>query len=620
MAQESIPNSIDRFFANRDNSWVKNLLPDPQTKQFEPNKKSREVKAGHYVFVTPTPLPDPFLICHSPVLSSELELSDEDILSDPRFTAYFSGRVDVIPGSQSWATPYALAIYGQDYYTNCPFRTGNGYGDGRAISVGEVVIPKTGKRWELQLKGGGTTPFCRSADGRAVLRSSVREFLASEAMFHLGVSTTRALSLIASGVELVSRPWYSGKSSYPEPDIMVNDLAAITCRVSPSFLRVGHVQLFERRVRNCQKEEEKESKLNELRLIFEHVLYREFPEINLRFKNDDGLGPLQPRLLAMLEEAGVGIARLMADWLRVGYCQGNFNSDNCLVGGRTMDYGPFGFLEKFQPLWCMWIGGGEHFGFMNQPTAGLRNFMSLVKATLPLLDSQGVERAKEIFKNQGSLINEVVGEMWRKKLGLHPLQPSPLYDGWKEETEELFNDLLALMKEGNVDYTIFWRQLSFLLELCLGTTIGTDSATAATASTDTTTKLDNLGDEIFVILKKSFYETSLFTTAFKLRWENWIVRWMNLLNRCHPSGTSTRAIASFMRTVSPKYVPREWMLVAAYEAASRGNFSVVKELYQLFLHPYEEQVEFEHKYYVKASHGCRAGGGGGQVAGVSFMS
>lgn len=131
---------------------------------------------------------------------------EEDVHS-PAFAAYFSGDASVVPGMETWATPYALSIMGQRQVSNCPFGNGNGYGDGRAVSVGEVVV--NGRRWEMQLKGGGPTPFCRGADGRAVLRSSIREFLASEAMHNLNVSTTRALSLVVSqGGDVVRRPWW----------------------------------------------------------------------------------------------------------------------------------------------------------------------------------------------------------------------------------------------------------------------------------------------------------------------------------------------------------------------------------------------------------------------------
>lgn len=201
----------------------------------------RPVSSGHFVPVPPRPLPSPQLVIYSPEMSEALGLAQSQCRSD-EFVRFFSGEVAAVPGSESWATPYALSIYGAFRQNQqCPFRNGRGYGDGRAISIQEVVAP-SGQRWELQLKGAGTTPFCRGGDGRAVLRSSIREFLASEAMEHLGVATTRALSLVVSETESARRP-------RPEEDEIgtLTESCAITCRVAPSFLRVGHFELFGRR-------------------------------------------------------------------------------------------------------------------------------------------------------------------------------------------------------------------------------------------------------------------------------------------------------------------------------------------------------------------------------------
>jgi uncharacterized protein YdiU (UPF0061 family) len=412
---------------------------------------------GHYVLVQPTPLPSPSLVAHSPEMAASLGLGEEEVQSE-QFLRLFSGNPDAVPGFTGWATPYALSIYGQEMYQNCPFGNGNGYGDGRAISLGEVVVPPdaaagSGVRWELQLKGGGTTPFCRGGDGRAVLRSSVREFLASEAMHALGVPTTRALSLVVSvraheapptkpaavlrclsspptdgrvstGVvaqdsETSKRPWYSNEGQGPEvpdiddprlahipidmrhqllaqfaqqtqsPDIMQTERCAITCRVATSFLRIGHVELHGRRAR-------KGDDTAQLEAIVRHALAREYAELLPPGEDAMTTEPLQPLVLRMLEECQRRIAELTAGWVRVGFCQGNFNSDNCLIGGRTMDYGPFGFIERFQPLWNMWSGGGEHFGFLNQPTAGMKNFESLAIAVTPLLDAEGQSQARQI--------------------------------------------------------------------------------------------------------------------------------------------------------------------------------------------------------------------------------
>ena len=193
--------SLGCLSARVDNSWIDQLEPDPEARP--PNKQAREVNSGHYVIVKPTPLPRPYLIACSPAVLELLEIAAGECTPDTPFVRLFAGDVDAVAGfEQTWATPYALSIYGSEVQPNGAGPTGNGYGDGRAVSIAEVLT-SAGARWELQLKGAGKTPFCRNADGRAVLRSSVREYLASEAMHHMGVATTRALSLVGSADETV---------------------------------------------------------------------------------------------------------------------------------------------------------------------------------------------------------------------------------------------------------------------------------------------------------------------------------------------------------------------------------------------------------------------------------
>jgi hypothetical protein len=192
------------------------------------------VKSGHFVRVKPTPLRNPRVALYSAAMVGNLGIAEDDVVGSTRFAKFFSGDADAVPGMDTWATPYALSIMGKRQFQNCPFGNGNGYGDGRAVSVGEVLGTRKGddgdltetQRWEMQLKGGGPTPFCRGADGRAVLRSSIREFLASEAMFHLGVDTTRALSLVVSDPpgDVVRRPWYDPNvTQKPAPNISMDD-------------------------------------------------------------------------------------------------------------------------------------------------------------------------------------------------------------------------------------------------------------------------------------------------------------------------------------------------------------------------------------------------------------
>ena len=455
--------------------------------------------------------------------------------------------------ASGWASGYALSIYGQEMYHNCPFKNGNGYGDGRAISVLEVLLPD-GHRWEFQLKGGGTTPYCRGGDGRAVLRSSIREFLASEAMAALGVPTSRALCLFVSRSETISRPWYSPGAKTEEPDRMVDEPAAITTRAAPSFLRVGQLELFGRRARK----NEHPRALAELEAIFLHTLAREYPDIAAQLGHPEAT--LTDKVLAVAREFGARLSRLAAHWIRVGYCQGNFNSDNCSLGGRTLDYGPFGFIEAYNPMFQMWIGGGEHFSFMNQPIAAVTNFKMFCTALVPLLgqDANAIQELGKILEAQPEIMNREMNRMWAEKMGL------------AEFRMELFAELHALMAETPVDYTIFWRELSSL-------------------------------PKHVTALRPGFYETrggyGQDSVAMEARWAVWLQKWHAALGQ---EGRDPAGVSAAMKRVNPKYIPREWMMVEAYRSATdAGDYSLVQRLHDVLDDPYGEQSEAVAALYYK---------------------
>ena len=361
---KSCVTTFDEFVNLADYSLMDGLHADPNARSDGHDHAPRQVFSGHYVPVKPTPLAHPEYITHSRTFFNQLGLSDELALSQ-EFSRIFSGDLSAARGPMrqvGWATGYALSIYGTEYTQQCPFGTGNAYGDGRAISVFEAVI--NGQRWEMQLKGGGQTPYCRGADGRAVLRSSVREFLAQDYMHALGVPTSRSFTLYVSQSETVTRPWYSQDSDAFDPDILLDNPVAIATRVAPSFLRVGQLELFARRTRNQAHAAADE----ELRMIAAHLIEREYQE------DIDQSLPFTEQLVSLARLFRQRLTSLVAHWLRVGYCQGNFNSDNCAAGGFTLDYGPFGFCEIFDPGFQPWTGGGEHFAFFNQVAAAEANF------------------------------------------------------------------------------------------------------------------------------------------------------------------------------------------------------------------------------------------------------
>lgn len=533
--------TFDEFVRFADYSFMDTLNGDPDGIEDGNDHRARQVFSGHFVPVAPTPIADPEYVTHSSTFFKELGLSDE-LAFDAKFSRMFSGDLSAAYGPVSnvgWATGYALSIYGTEYTQQCPFGTGNGYGDGRAISVFEGII--NGQRWEMQLKGGGATPYCRGADGRAVLRSSVREFLAQEYMQALGVPTSRSLTLYVSRSETVARPWYSENSRSIDPDILLENPVAISTRVAPSFLRVGQLELFARRVRNKTHPKA----LEELRMIVSHLIEREYKsDINPNLDFDG-------QLVALGKLFRRRLTSLVANWLRVGFCQGNYNSDNCAAGGFTLDYGPFGFCENFDPGFQPWTGGGKHFSFFNQPVAAEANYHMFWSSVRPLLakNSDALERFDQVRQGFAEEMQNQIQSIWAAKLGMAAYDP------------ELTRELLGLMTRAEVDYTIFFRELSHL-------------------------------PEDVAALKKSFYQKN--SHGLDTQWLSWLKSWRALVMKdADPAEISTK-----MKQVNPKYAWREWLIVPAYQRAMEGDYTLVKELQEVLSSPYDEQSqEVEDKYY-----------------------
>jgi uncharacterized protein YdiU (UPF0061 family) len=334
---------------------------------------------------------------------------------------------------------------------------------------------------------------------------------------------------------------------------MILEPVAITTRVAPSFLRVGQIELFGRRAR--KKEHPKA--LEELEMIVLHLIDREY-----HVEIDADL-PLHEKALQLAVAFRERLTSLVAEWIRVGYCQGNFNSDNCAAGGFTLDYGPFGFIDDFDPGYQPWTGGGRHFSFLNQPRAAERNFLSFCTALQPLIasDETALRRLEKILEDFPAQMQHKMTKMWASKLGLDS------YDA------ELFRDLTALMLQTSVDYTIFFRELS------------------------------NIPEEI-APLKKSFYRDISHDATLREGWSAWLKRWRakirsaNSAERNATSPESTQRLSRAMKRVNPKYTLREWFLVPAYERAAQGYYTLIEELQEVMTHPYaEHSTEVEEKYY-----------------------
>jgi len=334
--------------------------------------------------------------------------------------------------------------------------------------------------------------------------------------------------------ETVDRPWYLEGSNSQDPEVMVPNLVAISTRVAPSFIRVGQLELFGRRARSNQHP----TALKELQLLAAHLIEREY-------KNDiDTAQPFEVQLVALAAAFQDRLTSLVAHWIRVGYCQGNFNSDNCAAGGYTLDYGPFGFCELFDPAYQPWTGGGRHFSFLNQPVAAEKNFDMFCRAVEPLLINAPteLEALRDVNSNFATVMQEKMDNMWAAKLGLNA------YDN------ELLLQLLHLMMRTGVDYNHFFRELS------------------------------NLPKDVEA-LKTSFYAELKESMSFE--WNEWLKSWRTQLEK---SG-DINDISKKMKLTNPKFTWREWLVVPAYKDAQVGNFDRIHALQDVLTKPYEEQSE-----------------------------
>ncbi|HTH39590.1 MAG TPA: YdiU family protein [Rhodocyclaceae bacterium] len=363
--------------------------------------------APYHQVVQPAPLPEPALVHLNPTLAEALGL---DALPA-------EALADVLSGNANWPgyAPIASVYAGHQFGVFV-----RQLGDGRALMLTELA-DKQGQRWELQLKGAGRTPYSRGADGRAVLRSSIREYLCAEAMHGLGIPTTRSLSLVAS----------------PQPVLReMAETAAVVCRVAPSFVRFGHFEFFYYR-----------GEFDALFPLADHVIEDHFPHLL-------ALPPTE-RYAAWLREIVARTARMAAQWQAVGFCHGVMNTDNFSILGLTIDYGPFGFLDAFQ--WdhiCNHSDDTGRYAYSNQPKIAHWNCSRLLQATLPLLaedQDQAVEMAQDIYRSFTPAFKEAAARLWADKLGLKEV---------REGDHKLVENLLALMHQSRCDFTNSFRQLA----------------------------------------------------------------------------------------------------------------------------------------------------------------
>jgi len=491
-----------------DNAFARELPADPHQ-----GPQRRQVHGALYSRVTPTPVAAPQLIAYSREVAALLDLDPRDI-ETPEFAQVFGGNA-LIEGMEPIA-----ANYGGHQFGNWAGQLG----DGRAITLGETVNAR-GQRWELQLKGAGPTPYSRTADGRAVLRSSIREFLCSEAMHHLGIPTTRALSLVATGEEVIRDMFYDGRPR-AEP-------GAIVCRVSPSFIRFGNFELPSSR--------EDLALLNQL---IDFTIRRDFPELVSK-PDDEATEAVRTEWFAQVCER---TARMVAHWMRVGFVHGVMNTDNMSILGLTIDYGPYGWIDDFDPDWTpnTTDAGTRRYRFGQQPQIAYWNLNRLAAALAPAFESVeslhvGLQRFAEAYV-AAERIN-VAG-----KLGLAECTDRDI---------ELMQALYRMMQTAEVDMTIFFRAL-----------IEVDPESPSLGTFD-----------------EAFYDPAKRTQA-----ERGFTAWLEgYAARVRADSLSVDARRTRMRAANPRYVLRNYLAQQAIDLAEQGDHSRIHELLDVMRRPYDDQ-------------------------------
>ncbi len=496
-----------------DNRFLKSLPADTETENFR-----RQVDSACYSFVIPRKASSPKLIAYSPEMAHELGINEIDCTND-LFTNVFVGN-EFLDGMKPYAQCYAGHQFGN---------WAGQLGDGRAINLGEVITNK-GDHWALQLKGSGETPYSRRGDGLAVLRSSIREFICSEAMFHLGVPTTRALSIVTTGDEVTRDMFYDGRPKQ-EP-------GAVVCRVAPSFLRFGSYELF--------------SSLGDtdnLKTLVDFTIKTEFSHLG---------EPNKDVYLAWFNEVCDRTADLIIHWMRVGFVHGVLNTDNMSILGLTIDYGPYGWIDNYDTNWTpnTTDAQGKRYAFGKQAQIAHWNLFQLANALYPLIEEA------EPLQDSLSLFAKNYQQKWQvmhaQKLGLVKFE---------ETDESLVKELQQLLQSVETDMTIFYRRLANI------------------PSTE-------VADEALLsMLNDAFYDPNELNVSDKRNFIDWLKCYQNRLQQ---EGLPDETRKQNMNRVNPKYVFRNYLAQQAIEKAEQGDNSMVEELLDVFRHPYTEQPNYEH--------------------------
>ena len=498
-----------------DTRFTRELPADPDL-----SNRRRQVHGAAFTRVSPTPVAAPHTLAWSLEVAALLGI-DPAVCAGDDFAAVFAGNR--VPAG---ADPFA-ACYGGHQFGNWAGQLG----DGRAIALGEVLDVE-GHHQMLQLKGAGPTPYSRTADGRAVLRSSVREFLCSEAMFHLGVPTTRALSLVATGDAVVRDMLYDGHPA-AEP-------GAVVCRVAPSFTRFGTFQLPASR-----------GELTLLRDLVEFTIRNDFPHLRT-----DDFPTFEDQVAAWFGEVCERTAVLAADWMRVGFVHGVLNTDNMSILGLTIDYGPYGWLESFDPNWTpnTTDAGMLRYKFGTQPEVCQWNLLQLAHAVLAI--TQQPEPLQAGLDRYRTTYDVKFETTLAARLGFGALLEG---DG------ALFQDLFTMLGVTETDYVLFFRLLA-----------------------DVPDDPDATDEAMLDPLDEAWYRRQDLEAPGEVRDAivGWLRRWST---RVRIGGLGEAERRRTMDALNPRYVLRNYLAQEAIDAAEQGDVGLLHELLDVLRNPYADQ-------------------------------
>lgn len=471
-------------------------MPKPLTLKFDNHLLKHLGFQCHQV--TPTPLINSHLVTVSEAMLAELGLAKDDV-NQTNFTDIFAGKI-LPKGGYHHAQAYAGHQFGQ-YVPQL--------GDGRAISLGEVLDHK-GCRQDIQLKGAGLTPFSRMGDGRAVLRSCIREYLASEAMHALGIPTTRALCIVGSEHDVYREQKEKG---------------AIMTRVAPSYIRFGHFEYWFH-----------QGKKDELNQLADYCLAAYFPEC---------LSEHKPHL-AMFQGIVHSTATLIAKWQAHGFAHGVMNTDNMSILGLTIDYGPFGFLDDYNPKFiCNHSDHTGRYAFEQQPSIGLWNLNALAMTFSSWLTAEEITEALKAY--EPVFIQEYI-QLMQQKLGL---------TSWQENDQALLGQYLGLMAKNGADYTLSFRLLNLV-------------------------EIDDENNQACEALIALFDDKKAIT--------NWLVKYRQRLSENDWEDDERHAVQN---QYNAKYILRNYLAQQAITTAEQGNYQEIEKLALVLSNPFNEQNTFE---------------------------